>query len=244
MNEKEYNKIIELIYEGGITEKNLPRNLFTYTFQKLIEQVNKGYGTLKQLRKNSFKYNKALMFRTNINVFSGAKTWHNIRDLRDGLEIGGSKLPFKEFQKYARSVNETYNKNWLKSEMQATKQMSISANKWDEFEEQKELFPLLKYVTVGDAKVRPDHAMWDGLVYPVNDSFWDTRMPPNDWGCRCDVQQLTEGKVSRKSTVKNDSKLFANNPGKDDFIFDPNVHPYFKEIPREDKSNNFGLGFK
>lgn len=243
MTEKENIKLIELIYEGKITQKNLPDWLFNFTFSELIKQVEKYYGKIKEL--TGLKKVKAGNFRTNINVFSGAKTYQNIRDLRNGLKIDGKKIQFKEFEKFARQINENYNKNWLDAEVQACKQMSISANKWDEIEEKQELFPLLKYVTVGDGQVRPDHAAWDGLIFPVNDPFWDTRMPPNDWGCRCDVQQLAEGDVSTKTGVlKNDSKLFANNPGKDNFIFDPKEHPYFKGIPKEDKKNNFGLGFK
>ena len=50
---------------------------------------------------------------------------------------------------------------------------------------------MLQYVTAGDEKVRDDHAILDGVVADINDPFWNTYYPPNDWNCRCDVIQLS-----------------------------------------------------
>ena len=57
----------------------------------------------------------------------------------------------------------------------------------------KEVFPFLKYVTVGDDRVRDSHKALDGLVLRKDDDFWKDHYPPWDWGCRCIAVELTEG---------------------------------------------------
>ena len=58
--------------------------------------------------------------------------------------------------------------------------------------EDKEVFPYLKYVTVGDSRVRDSHAQLNGTILPKDDPFWQTHYPPWDWGCRCVAVELTE----------------------------------------------------
>lgn len=39
------------------------------------------------------------------------------------------------------------------------------------------------YATVGDDRVRPEHAMLDGLTREKDDPIWKTLWPPNGWNC-------------------------------------------------------------
>ena len=55
-----------------------------------------------------------------------------------------------------------------------------------------EVFPYLKYVTVGDDRVRDSHARLNGTILRKDDPFWETHYPPWDWGCRCIAVELTE----------------------------------------------------
>jgi hypothetical protein len=69
-------------------------------------------------------------------------------------------------------------------------------------------------------------------------------MPINDYRCRCAVTKLTEGKKSSlKGVPKNSSDMFNVNPGKVNYIFDENVHPYYKVEKRfkPDMDRNFGF---
>jgi SPP1 gp7 family putative phage head morphogenesis protein len=155
----------------------------------------------------------------------------------------GFKRKFSEFKAKALEINENYNINWLKTEQNAAFRISQSAESWQQFEQEKGIFPLLMYQTVKDNRVRQEHARWDGIIRPVNNPFWNDRMPPNDFGCRCIVIQLREGKVSDlRGVPKNKSKVFSNNPGKTGVIFPKTGIPY--KIPNEYKkaaSENFGL---
>ena len=60
-------------------------------------------------------------------------------------------------------------------------------------------------------KVRPywrySHSdlVWDGLVLPHDDPFWQTHYPPNGWGCKCKVYAESERSLKRKKLKINDS---------------------------------------
>ena len=64
-----------------------------------------------------------------------------------------------------------------------------------------EQFPYWRYRTMDDARVRPEHAKWNNLVLRADDPFWATHYPPNGWGCRCEVQSLTEKQVKRLKDI-------------------------------------------
>lgn len=42
-----------------------------------------------------------------------------------------------------------------------------------------------EYRTVGDSRVRPEHAMLDGMAWPVGDAEGASVYPPNSYQCRC-----------------------------------------------------------
>lgn len=70
-------------------------------------------------------------------------------------------------------------------------EVSYAAGHWAQIQETKADAPYLMYDAVGDAETRPEHAAWDGTVLAADDPWWQTHFPPNDWGCRCSVIQLS-----------------------------------------------------
>jgi hypothetical protein len=75
---------------------------------------------------------------------------------------------------------------------------SQAAGRWQRIERGAKLFPLLMYRTMRDEHVRASHRVWDGLVLPVNHSFWRTHYAPNGWRCRCIVFALNQRDVDRR----------------------------------------------
>ena len=57
--------------------------------------------------------------------------------------------------------------------------------------------PYLMYRIGSSKKHRKEHVAWDGLVLKKDDSWWDTHMPPNGWGCKCYVRAVTEARFKR-----------------------------------------------
>lgn len=228
--QKKIDEIFRLIHSGKIDIENLPVELSQYTYDEIISSVKGGFGKLSDSKKA-----KMALYDQNIVAFSGAKTFQNVKDLSSFVfNEEGIKRPFKEFREFAQQIDETYNVRWLKTEQDTAYGMAQSASKWNDFEETEEDFPLLQYQTAADERVRDEHAMWDGIIRPVNDPFWDTNMPLNGFNCRCDVIKLSEGKQTSLRGVKiNDDPMFSVNPGKVDYIFDEKKHPYFKHTKSE-----------
>ena len=74
-------------------------------------------------------------------------------------------------------------------------QTAYSAGHWAQIRQTKESAPYLMYDAVNDAQTRPEHAAWDGLVLAADDPWWQVHFPPNDWGCRCGVIQITQDQL-------------------------------------------------
>ena len=47
--------------------------------------------------------------------------------------------------------------------------------------------PFWQYMTVGDDRVRPEHAVLDGFQARADDPVWNKIYPPNGFNCRCIV---------------------------------------------------------
>lgn len=74
---------------------------------------------------------------------------------------------------------------------------AFSAGRWAQIQRLKEQRPYIRYVTMRDERVRNSHRILDNIVLPVDHPFWLTYFPPNDWGCRCWVQSLSEADLER-----------------------------------------------
>ena len=83
--------------------------------------------------------------------------------------------------------------------------------KFSEYVADKDLYPNLKYLTVGDERVRESHKKWDGFIAPVDSEVWKWLTPPTDYGCRCDLEQ-TDEEASSEPPEGRPEKPFQNNP--------------------------------
>ena len=78
-----------------------------------------------------------------------------------------------------------------------------------------------RYKAVLDRRTRPGHAKLHGMILPKTHKFWEKNYPPNDWGCRCQVQVLTQYEMESYgfkpyagTPLNVASKDWAYNPGK------------------------------
>lgn len=81
---------------------------------------------------------------------------------------------------------------------------AYAAGHWQEFEDNKDILPYLRYTTVHDDRVRPEHAALDGITLPVDHEFWNTHAPPNGFNCRCQLIPQTHA-MAMRATNKPDA---------------------------------------
>lgn len=86
------------------------------------------------------------------------------------------------------------------------------AGKWKQMQRVKKKRPLLQYLTAGDSRVRQKHNDWDQLILHIDDSWWDTHLPRNDFGCRCTARSLSHSQMKRDGLVINATPEIKNTP--------------------------------
>ena len=118
------------------------------------------------------------------------------KSLVTALEKGQTITAFrKDFDAAVQKYGWTYKgkRGWRTSVIFNNNMRSAHmAGRWEQLLANKANRPYLQYRTAGDSRVRPQHRAWNGLIYPIGDSFWQTHYPPNGWGCRCTVRAYSK----------------------------------------------------
>jgi len=237
-SDDDIERVLIGVYSGLITPQSLDVQTYLRVAEKLTNGVYNGFGkSLIDVEWNSPDYKMLYDLRNNVYVFSGAKQYHQVREMTDAIYDGDRIKPFSEYKKTGTEVFEKYNgkQGYLRAEYNAAIDQSRSASMWMDSENNAELLPMLTYDTVGDGRVRPEHAMLDNISRPVNDKFWNNYYPPNGWNCRCTVIQTdSETKTSLKGFKQPQTvpDVFMMNAGKDRIVFS-DKHPYFTVAPKD-----------
>ncbi|NHN26773.1 hypothetical protein FIA58_013895 [Flavobacterium jejuense] len=208
----------QLFDDRNVSEANREK-LWQYYYNHLSKGLNIGYNASSKFYDedlaNSLKYNIA--------QFSAFKETSFRKQLEDALVQDGKVLSWSQFKEVATALNVDYNLRWLRTEYDHTIATANMVEQWKQFEADADLYPNLKYVTVGDARVRDQHKAWDGLVLPINHLFWKTHLTPNDWGCRCNIEQTDEEVSDTIPELKLKSE-FENNAALTGKIFNKNAY--------------------
>lgn len=169
-------------------------------------------------------------------IFSGMKAFHELHEAFPSLlDENGNRKPFERFLNDVRSIDQTYNANYLRAEYNFVSASAEMAAKWEGFMQDGDRYHL-QYRTQKDDKVRPEHAALDGVTLPVSDSFWEEFYPPNGWNCRCTVVQVRKSKYPATphdeamrlgdEALQRDTKgIFRFNPGLENKSV-PDYNPY------------------
>ena len=248
LSDSEIKEILEGIFEGNITEEDLPVALYEDIANFLKKGLYEGFGGgLAEFEGKDLALLEEL--RTNVYMFSAAKTFEEVKALTDLIYNEESEIrPFKEFFEDARQTYDQYNVNYAETEYNTAVASGQMGVRWNQIQEDAAILPLLKMTVVEDSQTTEICEPLDGITLPVDDPFWDEFYPPNHWNCRSTVLQLDEGEVSSKAQVDKAKEhadedmqdVFKMNVGKDEFVFSPE-HPYFTNAPKELKENNFNL---
>lgn len=70
--------------------------------------------------------------------------------------------------------------------------VSTSAAQWQRMQRAKRVMPYLLYQLGPQRDDCALHLHWDGLLLPIDHPWWASHMPPNSWGCGCNVRGATK----------------------------------------------------
>jgi SPP1 gp7 family putative phage head morphogenesis protein len=226
--ETEVKRIAQLIYEGKLATGQIDKAMVKKVADELMKGIFKGFGknlTSKDLTNEERTFLTQL--NENVYVFSGFKNYQQLKETTLLLKDDDGKLKsFADFLTDVKQVNETYNEVYLNSEYGTAIASAQAAATWQDYTTNG--IDMLTYVTAGDDRVREEHAILEGITLPVDNDFWNTYFPPNDWGCRCDTSPSTDEKdvMIPKSELPDLPPMFQNNVGKSGIVF-PDTHPYY-----------------
>ncbi len=85
----------------------------------------------------------------------------------------------------------------LKTIYRANMRTARAAGQWQRAQRTKKALPYLIYELGPSREHRAEHVAWHGTVLAVDDPWWNTHMPPNGWGCKCGVRQVTRREYER-----------------------------------------------
>lgn len=179
--------------------------LFNEFSTQFKQYLNSGYTTVKSRLSEGIgiEYgiqNTAVItaMETNLFHFSAAKTLAEVQQLN---QIYRESKSFGEFYEKARQVTGKFNKEWARTEYETAGLIAESAATYQRLRNRMDLFPYWEYKTVGDDKVREEHAALNGLILEASDPQWDEIYPPNGWKCRCYVVPRMRADVKGKVSI-------------------------------------------
>jgi SPP1 gp7 family putative phage head morphogenesis protein len=208
----------------------------------IITSFVKGYDTTRKrrIRKNSIDLESLIKFDWNLQNTAAVAAFSREAFIMAGVQTDELRAVLFEEAKAVFASGGTY-RDWadtfslhgfepdnpfhLRTNYDTAANSAYSAGQWEQINENKDVFPYLKYVTMQDDRVREEHWALHDLIYPVDDPFWDNYMPPNGWNCRCSVEQLMQSELPEDyspmgpNTPVNVDPQFMNNPGKSNAIY-------------------------
>jgi len=245
-DKKKFDAAARFVYDNtGIAPddiaKEQPLELVKETARVLSHAVETGIKNAKIAHEIPEKTREYI--NENIFIFSGLKTYHQLKEASMRLLDGDKNIKsFEKFREDIEAINAAYNRRYLEVEYGFAIHSAQMAARWNDFEHDGDEYNL-QYRTANDYRVRHEHAELHGITLPVSDAFWNSYIPPLDWGCRCTVVQVLKDKYPAGNSAEaiakglaattrigkdgsNKLAMFRFNPGKDKIIF-PQKHPYF-----------------
>lgn len=75
--------------------------------------------------------------------------------------------------------------------------MARAAGQWQRIQQTRDTHPYLLRTLGPSREHRPQHVAWAGTLLPVDDPWWRTHYPPDGYGCKCRVRQVSRREHDR-----------------------------------------------
>jgi SPP1 gp7 family putative phage head morphogenesis protein len=236
--DRRFEELARRIYSSDGWSGSVDQEAIELIARELVRGLEIGFGgSANDVGIESTRFRTMQFMTRNVFVFSGFKTHRQLSEISQLLfDDEGNIVPFNSFLQAVKRINSTYNTHYLNAEYNHAVASSQMAVNWQDYMDNIDVAPFLKYVTAGDERVREEHRGLDGTIKRKDDPFWRTWYPPNGWNCRCDVIELVSselGEVEPAFLPDKQPLMFKNNVGIDGVVF-PDSHPYFTGLKPQD----------
>ncbi len=203
--------------------------------EQFARAAMKGYGIdLKQVDWSGEQSRTIQAILDNVWQFASAKSYGQLVQMGNMLVApDGTLRSFKDFSIAARRVAEL-NLTWAKTEYNTAIGGGQMIALWKKIQEQKHIYPYLRFDAVMDKGTTALCASLNGVVRAVDDWFWTKYYPLNHFGCRSTVVQQRKGDPTPDDKIKFPEipAMFRANIAERGLVF-PMDHPYFQQMPPE-----------
>lgn len=228
-SQSEIDKLLKSIFNGS---EDIPEELFKATYKHLAEGIETGYGSVNNPNDAMMVY----QLKNNVAVFSAFKANHYGNAMRSLLvDENDKKRTWGEFKKVANEIDPKYNQLWLAAEYNLATRQARTAQQWQNFKRDQDVYPNLEYMPSRSANQRDAHVKLYGTIAPLDDPFWNTAMPPNGWGCKCWVRQTREDANVKAGDAPEPIPGIDGNAGKSGRVFSAS-HAFITAVKKEDKA--------
>ena len=114
-----------------------------------------------------------------------------------------------------------------------------SAGQWDRVQRTKRTHPELLYQLGPSREHRDQHEAWAGTHLPVDHEWWNDHAPPNGWGCKCWLRQLSKREAARldpKPAPRRRLRTFVNDRTGETMRVDKGLDPAWTGNPGRDRA--------
>ncbi len=218
---KKYGKELPKEEQGAVVHKNLFEITNTVLQKGIDRTISAEFGKKNPEFLAEFKHNTA--------VFSAFKGHRQTKEIiGELLDENGNLRSFYNFNKAVRGKYINRNYNSLRTEYNMAVRSARTAEKFKRFLMIKHLYPNLEYLESSASDKRKDHLKYVGTVLPIDHKWWDTHIPPSEWGCECGITNTDKPVTAVPRESKPINPVFANNPAKTAEIVNAKEHPYVK----------------
>jgi Protein of unknown function (DUF935)/Phage Mu protein F like protein len=215
-----FESAIKRYFDGfdTIADKYLAEYNFSQIWNEVKKPVLRSTDDAKEIQQNIW-------------VFSVFKSHENAMELTDALTDDNGKIRnWRDYREIATQITQKYNVEYLRTERETALGVAKMAQNWKDIENIFGEKAMLRYLTVGDARVRECHKKLDGVTLPADHEFWKEFYPLNGWRCRCSVKVVEDDAIQTPDyympTEKEVPISFRFNAGQSNRLFNDN-HPYF-----------------
>lgn len=163
-------------------------------------------------------------------VFAAFKVHRTQRDMAARLiDSNGNLKPFEQWQKDVQPIASHQCGAWLRTEYDTAIIRAHQAADWQQFEQERDVLPNLKWMPSTSPNPGADHRIFWGTIRPIDDPFWKQHRPGDRWNCKCSLSSTDEPATDVPTGIPSASQPqpgLTGNPGQDRAVFSQD-HPYF-----------------